>query len=245
MRASPRRWAYAVALLGLSACTDGQLARAPTATLMLSGEWTLDAGQSDDVLKTIKDAIPVPKKQFDNPNNSDGWGSDSPTQTNRNGRGGGRGGRGNNDSAGGSSPTAYEPLPPAYGKLKPVDFVKAFVWPATRLEIKTSADQIWIKNDSRERSFLPGDDQPYSVSDRYGSRTVTAGYSGQTMIVRSQDGQRFSVEERFERNQEFLIESIKFQARGIKSIKVQFKYRKATANDALGQSDGPPIPGAR
>jgi len=162
------------------------------------------------------------------------------------GMGGGRGGRsGSPDDRASSSSQSYEPLPAAYGKLKPSDFIKAFVMPADRLEIRLSNDQIVLQQDSRVRTLLAGDEQPYSVSDRYGSRAVTAGFSGQKLMVLSQDKQRLSVQESFEINSQGLLETIKFEARGLKSITAHFWYRRAKAEDQVIPNEGPPQPGAR
>lgn len=232
----------------LGGCAGTRLERAPSTPPPFTGAWVFEPARSDDVVKLIKDAQPIPKKprvtSDDDSISADGRGS-----ANRGGgMGGGRGGRSGSrgdDNRASSSSQSYEPLPAAYGKLKPSDFIKAFVMPADRLEIRLSNDQIVLQQDSRVRTLLAGDEQPYSVSDRYGSRAVTAGFSGQKLMVLSQDKQRLSVQESFEINSQGLLETIKFEARGLKSITAHFWYRRAKAEDQVIPNEGPPQPGAR
>jgi len=233
-------------LLGCLVGCSGTLQRQPATALALTGTWVFVPEQSDDVLNIIKTTLPVAKHERAlDADSRDG--NPAATGGPSDGSGGGRRGRNRgagthaNSSETSANSNATAP-PPAYGKVKPIEFVKAFVWPATRLEIMLSQDQIRINSDGHVRNLEPGSDTPYSVSDRFGSRAIQAGYHNQSLVIRSQDSSRLSVDESFSREHEFLVETIKFQARGFRSLTVHLKYRPVTSSDSTAQFDGPPAP---
>lgn len=249
---TPNGFTTLVLLSLLSACGGGTLQRSPATPILITGNWVFVPEQSDDVLKVIKAALPQPKsdrqRHDDRDAGSNATGDDGSTggHGGRGGRGGqgGRSGRSGGGDSGTGSPRADEPQA-AYGHIKPLEFVKAFVWPPAHLTLLVSPDQVQINGDGRVRNFEPGSDVPYSISDRYGSRAIHAGFQNISFVVRAQDGSRLNVEETFTRDHEYLLETIKFQARGIRSIKVSLKYRQATALENSIPLDGPPAPSAR
>jgi hypothetical protein len=228
----------------LSGCGGAPFSRAPSSAVAFNGQWVLDREHSDDVLKLIQSSLPVPKKPRER--SDDDWNSGGGMAGGHSGgRSGGRGSRGGADgSANGSDYTSVEQAP-SYGKVRPIDFVKAFVWPASGLEVQTSADLIRLNGDGRVRSLEPGSETPYSITDRYGSRSIFAGYRGNQLVIRAEDPGRLMVEETFIKDHEHLAETIKFQARGFKTITAHVQYRLATSTDQPVVLDGPPQPSAR
>jgi hypothetical protein len=243
----PKSALVSALLLGCLVGCGGTLQRQPATPLALTGTWVLMPEQSDDVIKLIKAALPVPKP-LRRVSADDSSASAQPMGSESGGRpegGAPRAGHGSHRRASDTDAHANpngQPPPPAYGKVKPLEFVKAFVWPATRLEVLLSQDQIRINSDGRVRNLEPGSDTPYSVSDRFGSRAIQAGYHNQSLVIRSQDSTRLSVDESFSREHEFLVETIKFQAHGFRTLTVHLKYRPITSSDSSAPLDGPPAP---
>jgi len=231
------RLTAALAGLGIAAslvaCVGPRLAAVPGAPIELSGRWTLDAAASDDVAALIAKAIP--KRRPIRPLEGDQMPSaDARPQS------GGR--RGGND---GNPVQAAEPAP-AWGHVRPTDFVASFVQPPLRLDIVQMPGQFEVVGDGRKRTFAPGDTTPYSVTDRYGSRRVHAGWNGAEFDIVSEDGTRLHVVEHLARGRgEGLEMTTEFSAQGMKSFAVHAVYRRATAAELNAPQEGPPRPAAR
>jgi hypothetical protein len=221
----------------LSACGPSHYARAPGVPLDLSGHWILEPSASDDAAALIAKSVPVPRKarpQYtDNPDaNATG------DHTRGSGRRGGR-----SQSGSGTGVQSSEDVAPSWGKVRPRDFIAAFALPPTHLDVLQSADRMTLASDARRREFAPGDETPYSVNDRYGSRRVRAGWDGGAFNVVSEDGARLNVSERFvKRSDDRLEMTVEFKAQGIKSLKIRSVFRRATAAELEAPSDGPPPP---
>ena len=237
----------------LASCAMPRFAHTPQPAVDLSGHWVLEPAASDDAAGLIAAAVPPPRaKRAPEPRTV----SASPAQGGS-GRGGGsgdgpdgsrgggrRGGRGDDQSGQSARPTDEAP---AWGKVRPAEFVGAFALPPPKLEFAQQPSRVRIGADARRREFDPGDGQPFSVTDRYGSRKVSAGWQRDEFLVDSEDGARLKVVEHFRpRTDDHLELLVEFKAQGIKSLSVRSLYRRATdAELAAPSADGPPAPAPR
>ncbi|MBS0394726.1 MAG: hypothetical protein JSR54_08875, partial [Proteobacteria bacterium] len=158
-------------------------------------------------------------------------------------RGDRRGGR--SDSQGEARPAA-EPSP-SWGRLRASDFITAFARPPRLLEIEQSPSRVSFGADERRREYVPGDEEPDSVTDRFGSRRVSAGWQHDEFLIQSADGSRLRVLEHYRAHAGDRLESvIEFRAQGIKSLTIHSVYRRATAEEiAAATAEGPPAPPTR
>jgi hypothetical protein len=246
-RAGWQRPAFACALLlAAGGCGGSSFERAPRTAVDLGGHWILDPAASDDAIAIIQAALPKPRRlptYADAPGPAaDGAGGAGGGQ-----RGGGQrtGSRGGQNNAGSAQPVAA--TPPPWGRGSAGDFIRAFAMPAPRLEIAAQPALITVLQGERRRSFQPGDDEPLSVNDRFGSRTVRAGWDGEAFVVRSTDGTRLRILERFERLPgDRLRAALEFSALGMRAVKIRSVYRRATETElAAPPPEGPPVRGPR
>ncbi len=236
----------------LGGCGTTRYARTPQPAADLSGHWMLDAAASDDAAKMIAAIVPHPKPRPAPSTDStslppgQGGGSRGGGSGDGSGRGGRRGGRSNDQSNAAAAPTSDQV--PSWGKVRPSDFITAFAMPPPRLEIEQQPAKVSIAaEDARRRDFEPGDEQPFSVTDRYGSRKVNAGWLRDQFLVHSQDGSRLNVVEHFQRSADDHVDlTVEFSAQGLKSLTVHSRYRRATEQErATPSADGPPAPAPR
>jgi hypothetical protein len=232
----------ALALAG-AGCGAPHLAREPRPAVDIGGHWVLDPAASDDAARIVDAALPKKtKRPADDMPPPDMTGDNQQNRT-----GGHRGGRGGASGTGqnSGSGTTQQPTPPAWGKLGPADFVRAFALPAARLDVAEQPALVVIVQGDRRRAFQPGDEEPTSVTDRFGSRDVQAGWVGADFVVDSKDGSRLHIVERFRQlPNDRLVSNLEFSARGIKTVKIQTVYRRASAAElAAPPPDGPPSPG--
>jgi len=238
-RAAERRAAVGCALaLVVAGCGGPSFERAPRSAVDLGGHWMLEPTASDDALAIIRASIPKPR-----PRPADAStmpiSDPGPVDPRRGGRGGGGGG--------GNVTAQQAATPPAWGRNSAGDFLRAFAMPATRLDVVEQPDLVTFAQAERRRSFTPGDDEPLSFTDRFGSRTVRAGWDGQAFVVQSSDGSRLHVLERYERvANDRLRYSLELSVQGLRTMKIHSIYRRATeAELAAPPPDGPPAPGPR
>lgn len=230
----------------LAGCGTPRLAALPRPAADLSGQWILDVAASDDAARLIAAAVPVPKPRRPTTQDpADGTG----IQPMRGGGGGSRGGggrRGGRSDGGGDSQSAARAPDPtlAWGRLSPKEFVSAFVLPPERLDVVQQPALVRVGAGDRPRAFEPGDEDPVTVNDRYGSRAVRAGWVADAFMISSKDGSRLDVREQLRRNRDDRLERVvEFHAASIKTLKVRAVYRRATAADLQsGRFDGPPAP---
>jgi hypothetical protein len=231
----------ALAALSLGGCGGPSFQRAPHASVDLGGHWILDPAASSDAAAMIAAALPKPRTPSelarDNYNATMQGASGMPG-----GNGGQRNGRGDGSNL---APSPVPNLPPSWGRNTARDFVTAFALPAARIEIAAQPTLVTLTQGDRRRTFEPGDEEPFSVTDRFGSRKVRAGWDGESFVVRSEDGARLRILEQFRRlPNDRLGTEIEFSARGIKSLKIRSVYRRATnAELAAPPPEGPPTPG--
>ena len=227
--------------LAVAGCGPGHLARAPEAPVDLSGHWLLAPEASDDAGKLIAGILPKPRPRPP---------QDSPAMTAalppEGGRGGGSPG-GHRASSGESQQVVVQETPPAWGHVRPSDFVNAFALPPRLLEVEQQSGRVRIGADAHRREFEPGDEAPFSVTDRFGSRTVRAGWQHDEFVITSSDGSRLNVVEHYRRHPNDELErTVEFHAQGLKSITVRSVYRRATpAEVESAAAAGPPEPERR
>lgn len=237
--------ALLAAALLLTGCGTPRLLGTPQPVTDLAGHWVLDRAASDDAAAMIAAIIPKPRPRPTQDQQS------APLPPMQQGQGQGRGGRGgqrNQGSGQGGTAAPTSDTLPSWGKVRPLDFVSAFALPPPRLDVEQQPQRVAVAtSDARRREFEPGDEQPFSVTDRYGSRKVRAGWHGDEFIVDSADGSRLSVVEHYHRRADDHLELlVEFKASGMKSLSVHSLYRRATSEEvATPSADGPPAPAPR
>lgn len=248
------RWLPVAACCGLAlgACGTTRLYPEPRVPVDLAGHWIVDPAMRADAEKLIGDSLPKPRPiRRERPQADDGGGRDPRPDS---GDGGGRGGRGGGDQrrgqqqGGQSVAQAPSERPTAYGRLSPAAFMRAFALPPQRLDVEQAPALVALGTAERRRSFVPGDEDPRSVTDRYGSRRVQAGWQNDEFLITAVDGSRLSVREHYRRLPKDLLElTIDFEAAGLKALRVRAVYRRATDAEieAAVQDEGPPAPVAR
>lgn len=227
-------------LLGCAGCGPTSYEPAPRSSVNLSGHWLLDPAASDDAEKLIAASLPKPRPVRPQDSGQETMSSlTNPTAPGGGQRqGGGRGG-----SAASSQPMLANP--PSWYRIGAGNLVRAFALPAPRVEISQQPAVVVIDQAGRHRSFEPGDDEPHSVTDHYGSRTVHAGWDKNDFVVDSSDGSHLKVVEHFRLLPGDRLESVvAFSAERLKSLKIHAVYRRATAAELEAQPpEGPPEPG--
>lgn len=226
----------------LAGCGTPRLASRPQPDADLSGRWMLESG--DDAAKLIAAALPAPRKPRAEREPVD----PDLTRMPRDGSGqrrGSRSGRGGDESQAQSAPRA-EPTP-AWGKLTPRDFVSAFVLPPARLDVLQQPALVRVAVGDRPRAFEPGDEEPVTVNDRYGSRAVRAGWIADVFVITSEDRNRLHLVEQLRRTRDGRLErTVEFSAPQVKTLRVRSVYRLAAPSEFdAGPIDGPPAPLAR
>jgi hypothetical protein len=236
----------AILVLAGAGCGGPHLAREPRPAVDLAGHWVLDPTASDDAARIVNAALPKPSKRPTDDTQPPSMANGN--QPNRTG-GGHRGGRdstsGNGQNSGSSA--VEQPALPAWGKLGPGEFVRAFALPPARLDIAEQPALVVISQGERRRAFQPGDEEPVSVNDRFGSRSVQAGWDGADFVIDSTDGTRLKIVERYRQlPNDRLALNLEFRAQRVKTMRIQTVYRRATASElAAPTPDGPPSPGPR
>ena len=238
----------AVALTG---CASVRYDPAPKVGTDISGHWIIDPAPRAEVERLIAASLPKPRPaRWERSVEDDAVGRDPRDPNGTRPSGGGRGSSGQRRGQPSDAPVA-QPMsdrPTAWGRVLPGDFVRAFALPPHRLDIQQQPDSVTIGTADRRRSFVPGDDEPRSVTDRYGSRRVQGGWQSDEFLITAVDGSRLSVREHYRRLADDRLEvRVEFEAAGLKSLRLQSVYRRATDAD-IGTSlldEGPPLPVAR
>jgi hypothetical protein len=217
----------AASLAVLSACGGPRLAADAPPAAELRGTWRLDPAGSDDAEAIIAAALPKPRRAAppgpptpDAPPRADGTAAAPPRGT---------AAREESEFRAGSAGT----------------FARAFAAPAATLRIGGSPREIEIAQDGRRRRLAPGDDTPFSVTDRFGTRRVSAGWERGEFVIVSRNSSAFEVVERFRRgtSPDTLTTSVTLKARGLDTIRVRSLYRRAPdVPVAPSAADGPPAP---
>jgi hypothetical protein len=217
----------AASLAVLSACGGPRLAADSPPAAELRGTWRLDPAASDDAEAIIAAALPKPRRTTpprqpppDAPPRADGSAAPPPRGT-----------------------AVREE--PEFGAGSARTFARAFAAPATMLRIGGSPREIEIDQDGRRRRLAPGDETPFSVTDRFGTRRVSSGWERDEFVIVSRNSSGFEVVERFRRGTapDTLTTAVTLKARGLDSIRVRSLYRRAPdVPYAPSAADGPPAP---
>ena len=238
-----------LALAGVG-CGGPAFERAPRPAADLSGHWVYVAEASDDANAIIRAAMPKPRRPLPVDRDPNGYPVDNGTRGRTGDPSGGRQGgqrRGSQSDSAVANSNPNASTPPAWGRGSPGEYVRAFAFPAQRIDLSTQTDLLTLTQGERRRSFQPGDEEPLSVNDRYGSRTVRAGWDGAVFTIKSSNSARLSVLERFKPlSGDRLGTDVEFSTPGMRTVKVRSVYRRATAGElATLPPDGPPVPGPR
>jgi hypothetical protein len=128
----------------------------------------------------------------------------------------------------------------------PGGMARALALPAIVVRVGGGPRELVLVQDDRRRTFTPGDDTPYSVTDRFGTREMRAGWDREEFVVESRDRAGLELVERFRRGAapDTLVATVTLKARGLDAIRVSSVYRRATdaSNPAPPLDDGPPAP---
>lgn len=238
---------YSTALLlalALGGCGAPRLAVEPARTVELQGTWRLDRGASDDAQALVAAALPKPKRGAGRPPDGDVYGGDGSGRGGSD-RGAPRGG-GRDDGSGGELGSRLATVRDDGPRWRdPGGMARAFAVPAVLLRIADNPHELVLLQDGRRRAFAPGDDTPYSVTDRYGTRQIRAGWDHEEFVVESRDPAGLEVVERFRRGAapDTLVAQVTVKARGLDAIRVSSLYRRASGEVAAPVADdGPPAP---
>ncbi len=254
-----------IAAVGLAAVLMGcsgapRLASQPSTPVNLTGHWVVEPSASDDAVALIKAALPHPKQQ--RKSRYDLWGNevregDEPGTyppgsgrgaDRRSGDGGGRSGRGSgragSDAGGDSAGYSAREAAPAWGRMRPYDYVAYFAAPPQRLDISQEATVVRVGSGDRMRAFIPGDRDPINLTDRVGSRALRGGWKGDAFVVSSNDAKNLRVLESYRHiNEGRLDRVLEFAVPGVKSVTVHSVYRRATDAEISDSAvEGPPAP---
>jgi hypothetical protein len=239
----------------LGACAGGpRLASQPSVPVDLSGHWTIEAAASDDAAALIRAVLPKPKEarrpQYDGWGNEmpDGGGIPSGGGRSGGGSGSGRGTRSGRGSGGGSQ-SGQESFygheaPAAWGHFQPYDYVAYFAVPMTRLDLEQIAGRVRIGSGNRLRSFVPGDEEPINLTDRFGSRSLRGGWIADAFVISSEDGKNLHVLDSMRRTRDDHLERVtEVKITGLKSLSIHSRYRRSTEAEITSSGDeGPPSP---
>ena len=242
--------ALAVLALFGAGCSSSNFERLPRPGVDLSGHWVRDPAASDDGEAMIAASLPKPPPRRRPLDNFDNYGVPADSQTAGGRSGGGQPGggqrRGSRGDSLSDSNTAFV-NPPTWAKIGARDYVRAFALPPQRLEIAQRPDLMVIEQAARRRSFEPGDEAPRSFSDRFGSRSVRAGWDANEFVITSADSAHLSVREHFRALSGDRLEStVEFSGERLRSLKIHTVYRRATALELdAPPGEGPPEPGPR
>ena len=202
-----------------------------------SGRWLLDPAASDDALKIIGAATPVPRAPP--PVMSPPSGPDD--------EGGGRGQRGPSGQGGPSNAArAFDDNAPRLRPSERLQFVRAAAVPAEELVIERDERLVTVVQGDRRRRFELAAEDPPTITDRYGSRRIRAGFDGDRLTIESIDGGRVRLEDVWRPGAEAgtLVSDVTLKAWDFKSIHVRSVYRRAGAGTALPHASDGPTPGA-
>ena len=236
----------------LAGCGTPRLAGMPTRPVELGGHWVLDAAASDDAAKLVSGALPKPvERRPPVADDGTGWGGGMGGGRRGGGdsgdgrRGGGRRGGSESDSEGYA--TLGRERDPVWGRMRPWDYVSAFALPPKRLDISQSPGRVNVGSGDRVRAYVPADEEPVAITDRYGSRNVRAGWQDDAFVVSSVDGNRLTMLETLRHTREDRLErTVDLRISGVKSLKLRAVYRRATASELdTSTLEGPPAPTTR
>ncbi len=239
-------WIASLAITtALNGCFSSPLLTQSARSHDWSGRWILDPTLSDDANKLIAAAAPKPIKPRA-PNVPDPYAFGVPVDQDNRADDSRRGSRRSQSSA--DQVVIIDDNGP---RLRPSDraqFVRSIVVPSGTLQIEQQPN-LWVlvQGDSR-REFAPGNADAVSITDRYGSRRVRAGWSGDRFVIRSDDPRHVSIEEVVHEGAlpKTLELEVTLEAWNYHKIHSRAVYRWSDGKDPLPSAgDGPPVRGVR
>jgi hypothetical protein len=224
-----RRASAAALIAVLPACTGPSLATAPARPVDLSGHWVLDPAASDDTRAALHHALPAhdpaPPPLPHQPSVFD---ENQPPPN--------RGQRGQNQQ----QPVVVADNGPSMPLSQRAALATGYVVATDRIDISQSPQEIRIEQGEKRRNF-PASDEPVAVTDRYGSRVVRAGWTGDQFKILTSDHSRMNVEESFRpgHDRDTLEVEVIYSGERMKKVHVRSLYRRTSS---AGPSDvvGPP-----
>lgn len=233
--------APAAALIAvLAACTGPTLALAPSPHADLSGHWVLDPAASDDTRAALKHALPAhdPTPPPPRPQPSVFDDNAPPPPPNR-------GQHGQNQQQQQQQVVVVDDSP-SLPLAQRAALAMGYVVAADRIEISQTPQDFRLEQGERRRDF-PASDEPVAVTDRYGSRTVRAGWKGDQFMILTSDHSRLSVEEsyRLGRDRDTLQVEVIYSGERIKKVHVRSLYRRSSSAAPASDVVGPPQGGPR
>ena len=116
--------------------------------------------------------------------------------------------------------------------------------PSQHLEIHQEQGKVRFGVVGRTRTFVPGEEDPVNLTDRYGSRSMRGGWIGDAFVVSSFDNRNVRVDDAVRRLRDDRLErKTEVRVTGAKSITVRSIYRRAAENDVTEVTEeGPPSP---
>ena len=133
---------------------------------------------------------------------------------------------------------------PVWGKMSGFEFLSFFSTPSQHLEIRQESGKVRFGVSGRARTFVPGEEDPVSLTDRYGSRSMRGGWMGDAFVVASFDGRNVRVDDSVRRLRDDRLErNTVVHVTGAKTITVHSTYRRALGGDTVEVTEeGPPSP---
>ncbi len=235
----------ALAFSFLAGCMATSLNGAPRSRAAdPGGRWLLDRAASDDALKIIGAATPAPRAMPAPPPVLA-----PPSAANDGGASRGqRGQRGQSgqDGSSANAARAYDDNAPRLRPSERLQFVRSVAVPADELVIERDDRMLTVVQGDRRRHFELAAEDPPTITDRYGSRRIRAGFNGDSLTVESVDGGRVRLEEVWRPGAEAgtLISEVTLKAWDFKAIHVRSVYRRATADAPPPRASDGPTPGA-
>lgn len=123
----------------------------------------------------------------------------------------------------------------------------SFILPAERVRLSAAGDGVELWQGERHRLFSSLGGDGVSITDRFGTRRVQAGWvNGAGFAVESSEPHMLSVSETFRlRDADTLEFEVTMSAQGMSHMKVRSTYRRAGPSDLEPPAEGPPSPGRR
>jgi len=218
----------------LAGCGGPTLHLRPGSGLAPYGDWILDPTRSDDARAAIAKALPKrdqPPPREDASDQDSRGGSEQRPRSQRNAD--------RNATAQAAHDDNLLPL-----RVRNA-LAASFVVPAEHVRLNAAGDGVELWQGDRHRLFSTLGGDGVSITDRFGTRRVQAGWAGASAFaVLSNESRMLSVAETFRlRDPDTLELEVAMSAQGMSHMKVRSTYRRALPEDLIPSTDGPPSPG--
>jgi hypothetical protein len=217
----------------LAGCGGPTLHLRPGSGIAPYGDWILDPARSEDARAAIAKALP--KRELPPPreaaSDQDVNGSERRQRSQR------------NADRNATAQAAHD------DNLLPLRVRNAlavsFVMPAEHVRLSAAGDGVELWQGDRHRLFSTLGGDGVSITDRFGTRRVQAGWAGAgAFTVLSNEPRMLNVSETFRLREPDTLElEVAMSAQGMGRMKVRSTYRRALPEDLIAPTDGPPSPG--